>query len=60
MGPGAAVDPDTLGAVVAGVAGYFTDRSTLPAPPGLPTVRRFQAAQGAVARAWLRRITRWR
>jgi hypothetical protein len=34
-------------------AGYFTERSLRPAPPGLPTVRLFQAAQGEVARRWL-------
>jgi hypothetical protein len=37
------------------VAGYFAERSTLPAPPGLPTLREFQHAQGVEALAWLRR-----
>jgi aminoglycoside phosphotransferase (APT) family kinase protein len=47
------VSRDSLAAVVCAVAGYFTQRSLLPPPPGLPTVRRFQAAQGEVARRWL-------
>ena len=33
--------------------------SLRPPPPGLPTLRPFQAAQGAVALAWLRRLTGW-
>jgi aminoglycoside phosphotransferase (APT) family kinase protein len=41
--------------VLAAVAGYFAERSTLPAPPGLPTLREFQRAQGVEALAWLRR-----
>jgi aminoglycoside phosphotransferase (APT) family kinase protein len=48
-----AADPAALTAVVASVAGFFTQRALQPPPPGLPTVRAFQAAQGAVARAWL-------
>ncbi len=53
-------DPDAVTAVVAAVAGYFTRQALLPDPPGLPTVRAFQAAQGEPARAWLRRRTGWR
>jgi Ser/Thr protein kinase RdoA (MazF antagonist) len=34
-------------------ADYFTERSLQPPPPGLPTVRQFQAAQGEVTRRWL-------
>jgi len=44
---------DALAAVVCAMAGYFTERSLRPPPPGLPTVRSFQAAQGEVTRAWL-------
>jgi aminoglycoside phosphotransferase (APT) family kinase protein len=47
------VSREPLAAVVCAVAGYFTERSLQPPPPGLPTVRRFQAAQGEVARRWL-------
>jgi hypothetical protein len=53
-------DPDALNAMVAAIAGYFTHHATLPDPPGLPTLRAFQRAQGEVARAWLRERTRWR
>jgi aminoglycoside phosphotransferase (APT) family kinase protein len=47
------VRPDALAAVVCALAGYFTERSLRPPPPGLPTVRRFQAAQAEVTRRWL-------
>ncbi|HTT87755.1 MAG TPA: phosphotransferase [Acidimicrobiales bacterium] len=53
------VDAGQLDPVVAAVAGFFTHHATLPPPPGLPTLRRFQAAQGRVARDWLRRRTGW-
>jgi aminoglycoside phosphotransferase (APT) family kinase protein len=56
----AAADPDAITAVVAAVAGYFTRQALLPPPPGLPTVRAFQAAQGRHARQWLRLRTGWR
>ena len=48
-----AVDPHAITAAVAAVAGFFTHRALQPAPPGLPTLRAFQAAQGEVARRWL-------
>ena len=44
--PGDAVD-----AVVAALAGTFTWAASRPDPPGLPTVRAFQRAQGEVAAA---------
>jgi aminoglycoside phosphotransferase (APT) family kinase protein len=47
-------------AVLAAVAGYFVADSRRPPPPGLPTLRSFQAAQGEVAVAWLRERTGWR
>ena len=46
-------DPAHITAAVAAVAGYFTHRALQPPPPGLPTLREFQAAQGKVARDWL-------
>jgi Ser/Thr protein kinase RdoA (MazF antagonist) len=56
--PGAAgADPAAVTAVVAAFAGYLTERSLVPAPPGLPTIRAFQAAQAEVVRAWLSRRT---
>src|SRR5581483_2607615 len=54
-----AADPAAVAAVVAGIAGYFTHRATLPPPPGLPTIRTFQEAQAVPARAWLARLTGW-
>ena len=50
------VDPGRLLAVVAALAGFFTRSSLDPPPPGLPTVRRFQAAQAAVATDWVRHL----
>jgi aminoglycoside phosphotransferase (APT) family kinase protein len=44
---------ESLAAVACALAGYFTQRSLQPPPPGLPTLREFQAAQGDVARRWL-------
>jgi aminoglycoside phosphotransferase (APT) family kinase protein len=44
---------DALAAVVCALAGCLTERSLRPPPPGLPTVRGFQAAQAEVTRAWL-------
>lgn len=53
------VPDDALTAVVTAVAGYFTRQAAQPDPPGLPTLRVFQAAQGAAARAWLRDRLGW-
>ncbi|GAA2343672.1 phosphotransferase family protein [Dactylosporangium salmoneum] len=47
-------DPDDLTGCVAGLAGMFTDRARRPAPPGLPTVRKFQQDQADVMLPWLR------
>ncbi|MCX0242912.1 aminoglycoside phosphotransferase family protein [Streptomyces drozdowiczii] len=47
-------DPDAVTAVLAAVAGYFAEHALRPDPPGLPTLRAFQAAQGAAALTWLR------
>jgi aminoglycoside phosphotransferase (APT) family kinase protein len=52
---GRGVPLERLQPVLAGVAGFFVQRSTLPPPPGLPTLREFQRAQGIEALAWLRR-----
>jgi len=45
-----------LTATMCALAGYFTERSLRPPPPGLPTVRAFQAAQGEVACRWLAQL----
>jgi Phosphotransferase enzyme family len=50
---GAAADREAVTALACAVAGYFTDVALQPPPPGLPTVRAFQAAQGEVARRWV-------
>jgi hypothetical protein len=50
---GRRADPLAVDAFLASLAGYFTRQSLLPPPPGLPTVRHFQAAQGTIARQWL-------
>ena len=55
----AGADPDDVNAVLAALAGYFCVRALLPAPPGLPTLREFQRAQGVEALEWLRRRTGW-
>ena len=44
---------DSVDAFLVAIAGYFTRNSLQPAPPGLPTLRQFQAAQGAIARRWI-------
>jgi aminoglycoside phosphotransferase (APT) family kinase protein len=51
--------PEAVNAAVAALAGYFIQRSRLPAPPGLPTLRDFQRDQGIPALDWLRRRTGW-
>ena len=50
---GRAASRETVAAAVCAMAGYFTERALRPPPPGLPTVRAFQAAQGEIARRWL-------
>jgi hypothetical protein len=47
------VDDDRVDALVVAVAGYFAHAQMLPPPPGLPTLRAFQAAQGTETARWL-------
>jgi len=54
-----AVDDGAINAVVASLTGYFIAHSHRPPPPGIPTVRAFQAAQGAIALEWLRERVAW-
>ena len=56
---GSAIDRDVVASLVAAFAGFLVSHSLQPAPPGLPTLRGFQAAQGAVALEWLERLTGW-
>jgi hypothetical protein len=48
-------DPDAVTAALAGLSGFFLRGSLNPAPPGLPTLRPFQRAQGDAALEWLRK-----
>ena len=58
FGPTGASDEE-VNAVICALAGYFTVRALQPPPPGIPTVRAFQAAQGKVAVEWLRGRVGW-
>ena len=50
------MNPDRLRVLVCALAGYFTYNALRPPPPGLPSARPFQAAQGTVTRRWLRHL----
>jgi aminoglycoside phosphotransferase (APT) family kinase protein len=56
----AGVPAASITAAICSLAGYFSVHSLDPPPPGIPTVRSFQAAQGALALRWLRERTGWR
>lgn len=53
---GRAAGRQALAATVCALTGYFTERSLRPLPPGLPTLRAFQAAQARIARRWLAQL----
>jgi aminoglycoside phosphotransferase (APT) family kinase protein len=53
---GRAASREAVAAVACAMAGYLTERALRPAPPGIPTVRAFQAAQGEITRRWLARL----
>ncbi len=53
------IDPDAVVTLAVAIAGYLLDHARQPDPPGLPTVRAFQRAQGKVAVEWLRRRLGW-
>jgi len=55
----AAADPGAVAALVAAFSGFLVSHARRPDPPGLSTLRAFQAAQGAVALRWLQRLTDW-
>jgi hypothetical protein len=48
--------PDDLAAMVCALAGYLVYQSLRPPPPGLPTVRAFQAAVAEVSMRWLMKL----
>jgi hypothetical protein len=54
-GDGDALLPPEGADVVIGFTGYFLDVARRPPPPGLPTVRAFQRAQGDALLPWMRR-----
>jgi len=45
-------DPEIVTTLVVALAGYFLSRSLMSDPPGLPTLRAFQRAQGIPALNW--------
>jgi hypothetical protein len=51
------VDRDAVLAVLAACTGFFVRSSLDPPPPGLPSLRAFQAAQGELALEWLRSMS---
>ncbi|WP_221360194.1 phosphotransferase family protein [Streptomyces beigongshangae] len=53
-------DTEDVTTVLVAVAGYLLHQSVQTPPPGLPTVRGFQRAQGEAALDWARERTRWR
>ncbi|NMM16504.1 MAG: aminoglycoside phosphotransferase family protein [Cellulomonas sp.] len=50
------VPPQDLRAALAGLTGFLTASSVLPAPVGIPNLRRFQRAQASAALGWLREL----
>jgi Ser/Thr protein kinase RdoA (MazF antagonist) len=56
---GRAADPDAVSAMIAAMAGFFTNQSLQPPSPGIPGIRQFQASQGVIARRWLQERTGW-
>lgn len=57
--PGRSALPAAVTAMVAAIAGFLTRQSRQPAPPGLPTLGRFQRDQWIPALEWLARRTDW-
>jgi hypothetical protein len=53
------ISDEAIDAALCSLAGFFVVGALEPPPPGLPTVRAFQAAQGVVAVRWLRERTGW-
>jgi len=51
---------ESVTVALAGLTGMFISRGRRPDPPALPTLRRFQRAQGIEGVRWLQRRTAWR
>lgn len=52
-------DPAAVTVLLIALAGFFLQQGRQPAPPGLPTLRAFQLAQGDAALEWLRQRCAW-
>ncbi|MDQ3656680.1 MAG: aminoglycoside phosphotransferase family protein [Chloroflexota bacterium] len=52
-------DPEHVTLGIISIAGFFTHQGSQPPVEGLPGLRHFQEAQGAVARRWIARRTGW-
>jgi len=52
-------DPDHVTLGIIAIAGFFTYQGSLPPLEGLPGLREFQEAQGAIARRWVAQRTGW-
>ena len=59
MVPVGDVGGGAINAVIASITGYFLAHARRPPPPGIPTLRAFQAAQGEIALSWLRERIGW-
>lgn len=55
-----AAPPDAITSFAAALAGYWERSSRLPAPPGTPHLRRYQADMAAIGRTWTASRTGWR
>lgn len=56
---GRAAEPAVVTCLLAALAGRMEEHARRPAPPGMPSVRAFQAAQARASRSWLQeRLTR--
>ena len=53
------VEAERVTTLLCGLAGFFAWESRQPAPPGLATLRAFQAAHERVVVEWLARRTSW-
>jgi hypothetical protein len=56
---GRAADPEAVDAFVAAFTGLMQHRMRQPPPPGIPTVREFQARQGQAGLGWLAQRLGW-
>ncbi|MFB7126597.1 phosphotransferase family protein [Kitasatospora sp. NPDC056273] len=55
----AAAPPDAITSFAVAQAGYWELNSRLPAPPGVPYLRGYQASMAAIGRTWIAHRTGW-